>query len=303
MQSQRLFEIVYLLMERSPRPAGELAQRLEVSERTVRRDIEALSAAGVPVFMTRGKGGGVHLMEGYVLDRSLMTDAEQSEILAALAALRQTGAADDEALTERVARLFRREGVDWLDIDFSFWGAPVEYRRAFDLVKRAILDRQPLSFEYRDAADRTSRRTVEPAKLLYKERSWYVRAWCRERADWRTFKIIRMVWDTMELEAEVFDPHPLPPEMAESYSARNRQRIVLVFEPNDPRVREEFSPDVIEALADGRLRVTLNTELTDRARHHLLSFGAGMTVEEPSDLREWMRVQARAILGNHREDE
>ena len=106
MQSQRLFEIVYLLMERSPRPAGELAARLEVSERTVRRDVEALSAAGVPVFMTRGKGGGVHLMEGYVLDRSLMTDAEQDEILAALSALRQTGAADDASLPERVARLF-----------------------------------------------------------------------------------------------------------------------------------------------------------------------------------------------------
>ena len=106
MQSQRLFEIVYLLMERSPRPAGELAARLEVSERTVRRDVEALSAAGVPVFMTRGKGGGVHLMEGYVLDRSLMTDAEQDEILAALSALRQTG-----GRRRRVASRARRAPV------------------------------------------------------------------------------------------------------------------------------------------------------------------------------------------------
>ena len=192
MQSQRLFEIVFLLMERSPRTTGELAERLEVSSRTVRRDVEALSAAGVPVYTTRGRGGGVRLMDGYVLDRSLVTDADQAEILAGLATLRQTGATDDEGLAERMARLFRCESADWLDIDFSFWGAPPAHRRTFDLVRRAIVERRPLTFRYCDSCERTTRRTVEPAKLVYKERSWYVRAWCRERADWRTFKNIRM---------------------------------------------------------------------------------------------------------------
>ena len=242
MQPQRLFEIIYLLMEQSPRTTDDLAGRLEVSERTVRRDVDALSAAGVPVYMTRGKGGGVHLMDGYVLDRSLVSAAEQAEILAALSALRQTGASDDEALPERMARLFRREGSDWLDIDFSFWGAPPEYRRAFDLVKRAILERRPLTFAYHDAGDRTSRRTVEPVKLLYKERSWYVRAWCRERADWRAFKIIRMVWDSMELGEDTFEPRPLPPDLAESYATERGRQIVLLFSGDEGRVREEFDP-------------------------------------------------------------
>lgn len=302
MQPQRLFEIIYLLMEQSPRTTGDLAGRLEVSERTVRRDVDALSAAGVPVYMTRGKGGGVHLMDGYVLDRSLVSAAEQAEILAALSALRQTGASDDEALPERMARLFRREGSDWLDIDFSFWGAPPEYRRAFDLVKRAILERRPLTFAYHDAGDRTSRRTVEPVKLLYKERSWYVRAWCRERAGWRAFKIIRMVWDSMELGEDTFEPRPLPPDLAESYATEWGQRIVLLFSGDEGRVREEFDPTTIERLDDGRLRVTLHPELTDRARHYLLSFGADLFVEEPAELREWIRRKAAAILRRYEED-
>ena len=112
MQSQRLFEIVFLLMERSPRTTGELAERLEVSTRTVRRDVEALSAAGVPVYTTRGRGGGVRLMDGYVLDRSLVTDADQAEILAGLATLRQTGATDDEGLAERMAQLGATEAIN-----------------------------------------------------------------------------------------------------------------------------------------------------------------------------------------------
>ncbi len=280
MQPQRLFEIIYLLMEQSPRTTGDLAGRLEVSERTVRRDVDALSAAGVPVYMTRGKGGGVHLMDGYVLDRSLVSAAEQAEILAALSALRQTGASDDEALPERMARLFRREGSDWLDIDFSFWGAPPEYRRAFNLVKRAILERRPLTFCYHDAGDRTSRRTVEPVKLLYKERSWYVRAWCRERADWRAFKIIRMVWDSMELAKTRSSHARCRPTLPKATRPSGDSGSCCCSSGDEGRVREEFDPTAIERMDDGRLRVTLHTELTDRARHYLLSFGADLFVEE-----------------------
>ena len=122
------------------------------------------------------------------------------------------------------------------------------------------------------------------------------------REDWRTFKIIRMVWNSLELEADVFVPRALPPDLVESYPARNATRLSLLFESGDARVREEFSPDAIQILGDGRMRVTLETELTERARHHLLSFGAGMTVEEPPELREWMCAQARAILKGYEEE-
>lgn len=304
MQPQRLFEIVYLLMDRGTSTTAELAARLEVSERTVRRDVDALSAAGVPVYMTRGKGGGVHLMDGYVLDRSVLSEREQSDIMAALSALNRTGAsgeASDETAA-RLGRLFQRENVDWLDMDFSFWGAPPNYRAAFDAIRNATIGRHPLSFAYFDAAGNRTERTVEPAQLVFKESSWYVRAWCRERADWRAFKIIRMVWDSMELGEDTFEPRPLPPDLAESYATERGQRIVLLFSGDEGRVREEFDPTAIERMDDGRLRVTLHTELTDRARHYLLSFGANLFVEEPAELREWIRREAAAILRRYEED-
>jgi biotin operon repressor len=91
MQSSRLCEIIYILMDKHFATCEDLARELEVSTRTIRRDVDALSAAGVPVYMSRGKGGGVHLMPHYVLDKSVVSDNEQAEILAALSALRATG--------------------------------------------------------------------------------------------------------------------------------------------------------------------------------------------------------------------
>lgn len=295
MQQQRLFEIVYLLMERTPRTTGELAEQLEVSARTVRRDIEALSAAGVPVYMTRGKGGGVHLLPGYVLDKSLVSETDQRDILAALFALHRTGAADD-TLAERMARLFQQDSADWLDIDFSFWGAPPAYKQAFDSARRAIVERRVLRFSYHDAADRTSQRTVEPAKLVFKERSWYLRAWCRERQDWRTFKLIRMVWDTITLDQETFVPRPLPNSMTEAYASAADEKLVLLFAAKEEaRVREEFAPDSIERLPNGKFRVTVSCEITRRVKFYLLSFGSYLEVKEPAYLRTWLQQQAQAI--------
>lgn len=197
MKQQRLFEIVYALMVHEACTVGELARVLEVSPRTVRRDIEALSAAGVPVYTVQGKGGGVRLLPGYVMDSSLMSDDEKDDVLAALMLLSSVDASvssNGDALMKRLASLFRREPSDWIDVDFSFWGAPPTCRRAFDVVREAIVRRRVLRFSYRDNADRVTVREVEPTKLLFKERSWYMQAWCRMRNDWRTFKLLRMDW-------------------------------------------------------------------------------------------------------------
>lgn len=305
MRQQRLFEIIYLLMERSPRTARELAERLEVSERTVRRDVEALSAAGVPVYAARGAGGGIRLMPGYVLDGSLLSDAEKDEIAASLTALRRIGAVEG-AVPERVARLFRRAGAadggpasDWLEVDFSFWGAPRVCREAFDLIRRAIVERRVLRFGYRDAEGSATVRTVEPARLLFKENAWYLRAWCRMREDWRTFKVVRIDWASTELLDEGFAPRAAPTVEQDAEPAPDT-RLVLRFSPAAaPRVREECAPEAVEELPGGGLRVVLECRMTRGLFAHLLSYGADLEVLEPAEVRGLLRREAEAVAARY----
>ena len=304
MQPQRLFEIVYLLMDRGTATTGELARKLEVSERTVRRDVDALSAAGVPVYMTRGKGGGVHLMDGYVLDRSVLSEREQDDIMAALSALNRTRASDDasDETAVRLGRLFQRENVNWLDMDFSFWGAPPNYRAAFDTIRDAAIGRHPLSFAYFDAEGNRTERTVEPAQLMFKESSWYLRAWCRERDAWRMFKLFRIDWETLDVLPETFEARELP-ALDEGRHMKGDDVLVMRFAAQaESRVREEFAPETIARKADGSWLVTLTCDITERTRYYLLSFGPLLEVLEPPDVRAWLFKHAEAMARAYASD-
>ena len=130
MKNGRLFELLYLLVERRALTAGELAERFEVSERTIYRDVDALSAAGVPVYTQRGQGGGIRLMDQFVLDRCLLSPREQDEVLFALRALLSTGGLEGAEALERLSALFRREAEGWVEVDFTDWGSGEQEREA-----------------------------------------------------------------------------------------------------------------------------------------------------------------------------
>ncbi len=302
MQTGRLFEIIYLLMDRRKMTARELAEALEVSSRTIRRDIEALSAAGVPVYMSRGHGGGVHLLENYVLNKSLISEKEQTEILAALAAMQSTGASDNDEMRERFARIFQREAIDWIDIDLSFWGAPPEYKQAFEIIKQAIVERKLLRFEYYDSAENTTTRTVEPVKLLFKGSSWYLQAYCLKRDDWRIFKLFRMRWTHMRVLDETFTARALPHTSEQASSTQSATPLLLRFSAeSEKRVREEFAPESIEPREDGGFDVTLSIPVNQRSCQYLLSFGRTLQVLEPAWVREWVRDESLAMAAQYKE--
>lgn len=294
MKNGRLFEILYLLVEKREITAGELARRLEVSERTIYRDVDALSAAGIPVYAQKGKGGGIRLMDQFVLDRTLLSGEQQDEILFALQAIRATGGGE-EALS-RLSALFRREGGDWLEVDFTDWGSAPAERENFARVKRAVLERRPLSFTYYSSAGEKSRRTVEPARLVFKSGCWYLSAFCRKKQDWRIFRLVRM--EDLSPEEGTCPPRT-PPEQLESPMPEGCRGVDLrlLFAPSAAwRVRDYFHPREITPQPDGALLVECAFPEDQWLLSFLLSFGGQLEVLSPVYWRDILKEELKKTL-------
>ncbi len=177
-------------MKKGTVTAGELAERFEVSVRTIYRDVESLNLAGIPIYARKGKKGGICLMETFVLDRMLVSEEEQQRILSALVSLRETGAEEESEILKRLGDFFRMEPINWVAIDFSDWSG--RRNDLFVQIKEAVLGRHVMVFDYYGQYGEMRSRTVEPVQLLFKEYTWYVRAFCRTRQAMRLFKILRM---------------------------------------------------------------------------------------------------------------
>ena len=136
--NNRLFEIVYILMQKRKTTAKELADRFEVSTRTIYRDIETLSIANIPIYASKGKDGGIGLLDEYVLNKTILSEEEQNQILFALQGMKKVKGQDEKDILAKLSILFNKKINDWIKIDFSNWGNIQEER--FDIIKSAILN-------------------------------------------------------------------------------------------------------------------------------------------------------------------
>ncbi len=192
MQINRLFEIIYILLNKKSITAKELADRFEVSVRTIYRDIDTLSSAGIPIYASQGKGGGISLLDDYVLDKSVLSEREQNEILYALQSLSITQAPETSRILAKLSSLFNKNRTNWIEVDFSPWGSDEKRTCQFTLIKDAILSLRIIEFNYVSSSGEKSIRRVEPVKLIFKVNAWYLQAFCLTRKTYRTFKITRM---------------------------------------------------------------------------------------------------------------
>ena len=299
MSANRMFQMVYLLLEHGKLTADRLAEKLEVSVRTVYRDIDALSAAGVPICTTQGKGGGVFLMDGYVLDRAAFTEEEQRQLLTALHALPN---AEGDAIITKLSALFHREEEDWLQVNLSRWGDAQWDNELFRRLKQAILLRRTVEFRYASSRGEIRLRRVLPARLVFKGQGWYLQAWCLEREEYRTFRLTRML--DVNVTDQLFHRRLTPPniDFEGEIPPMFRVECTLRFAPPlSYRVYDEFDRSCITALDDGTLEVRAVFPEDQWLYGYLLSFGAGVEIVEPDPLRRRMATLGREISRAHSE--
>lgn len=297
MQGGRLFQIVYLLLAQESMTVSTLSKQLEVSERTIRRDVDALSAAGIPIYTTRGRNGGVSLLPDFVLNKSLLSSREQDEILYALQSFSATGI--ETAALKQLSTLFKREPSDWVSVDFSSWGSPTSAKELHAQLKDAILSCKVVEFDYFSSTRaQKTHRIVEPYKLHFKGFGWYLQGFCRERGDFRTFRLTRM--DNLTIQNTLFSSNKTPPALDNLVAPTiATTEVTLRFSPSVfYRVFDEFERENILQNEDGFLIVTTNMHIDWWSIEHILSFGIGVEVLSPNTLRQQIKKHLQKMLEN-----
>ena len=292
MSDSRLFKILYYLMDRKRATAPELAAEFEVSQRTIYRDVETLSGAGIPIYTQPGRNGGICLLQDFLLDRVLLSENEKQELLTALQSISATGYMGGKEMLTKLSALFHVNTENWLEVDFSRWGKHTYDSSKFELLKTAVIQCQEVTIVYENSNSEQSTRTVQPLKICYKSKEWYLKAFCTNRQDFRIFKLNRIL--ELELSEKRFVPKPYPEEKNDFQP--DCPQIVLLFSREIAyRVYDEFDRTEIEYQKNGDLLVHTEMPVDPWLTGYLLSFGAQVEIMEPAYLKEILAAQAQEI--------
>ena len=297
MKIDRLIGILSILLQEEKTTAPELAERFEVSRRTINRDIEDLCKAGIPIRTAQGTGGGISIMDGYRMDRTILTSKDMQMILAGLRSLDSvSGSSYYGQLMEKIQTGSSEfiSGRDSMLIDLSSW-----YKGSLapkiEVIQRAIENRHLIRFEYYAPSGESNRR-IEPYYLVFQWSSWYVWGWCLERKDYRLFKLNRM--DRVAETDKEFACRKAPtPDLSNEKIFPGGIKVKALFTPDMKwRLVEEFGPHCFTEADDGRLLFTADyTDMEDLVTW-LMTFGAKAEVLEPAEARDIIRRNAEETL-------
>ena len=297
MKIDRLIGILSILLQEEKTTAPKLAEKFEVSRRTINRDIEDLCKAGIPIRTAQGTGGGISIMDGYRMDRTILTSKDMQMILAGLRGLDSvSGSRYYSQLMEKIQTGSSEfiNGRDSMLIDLSSW-----YKGSLapkiEVIQNAIENRHTIQFMYYAPSGESNRR-VEPYYLVFRWSSWYVWGWCLERKDYRLFKLNRM--DCVVETDRGFLRRDVPmPDLSNEKIFPGGIKVKALFTPNMKwRLVEEFGPNCFTETGDGRLLFSADYTDMENLVTWLMTFGAKVEVLEPEEMRDIICRNAEEIL-------
>lgn len=291
MKENRLFRILYYLLEHGKTSAPELAEELEVSVRTIYRDIDVISRAGIPIFVNSGRNGGIEIQEGYILPASILSEEEKKQVLASVQSV--SIVQDEKILLNKLAALFQNQ-ESWFEVDFSRWSNTSDPNK-FDTIKESILHHKEIQIEYINTNGIQKTRTIQPLKLSYKDKAWYVKGYDVDIQDFRLFKCNRI------LEVTVLENIFLPKEYPNKPEEKEYNTIQLRFSKEvGYRIYDEFEANDIQCCDNGDYLVTTKMPEDAWLVSYILSFGNQVEVIKPVYLRSIIYEEAKKILEKHK---
>jgi len=296
MKLDRLIGILTILLQNEKITAPELARRFEVSRRTILRDIEALSMAGIPVVTARGGDGGISIMEGYKINKSVLAAEELQALVAGLKGMDSVSRQSHfEGLMAKLAPSNAMISLaDSVVIDLSSHYKD-SLSEKIELLKRAISERRSVRFDYYYPKGETVRK-IEPYFVEFRWSAWYVFGWCRLREDFRRFKLNRL-WN-LTLTDITFELRPVSSEQANASDAFPEQYNIKILFDKSVRYRliEDYGLHCYEEIEEGLL-LSLDYTNKDYIFSWILGFGDKAEVLAPEDAREDFAAMARNISG------
>jgi predicted DNA-binding transcriptional regulator YafY len=300
MKIDRLLGILTVLLQNDESRQGfvtapALAAKFEVSRRTISRDIDALCMAGIPIVTQQGVGGGIYIAEGYKLDKGVLTTDELSYITAALKGI---GSVTKSAKIERAldklnlsnnAVVSLREPII-IDLASYYKGQLTE---KIEIIKRAILESRLIEFYYYYEKGE-SHRVIEPYFVIFQWTAWYVFGFCRERQDFRMFKLLRL-WN-VEVKEETYTVREIPPEKRDfSVPFPDDKDLIAIFAPSEKyRLIETYGLDCYTE-TDAGLCLEIKYANHNFMLEWLLSFGDKVKVIAPKGIADDIKNIAEKI--------
>jgi len=305
----RLVAILVMLLRKDRVQAKELAERFDVSVRTILRDVEAINLAGIPVVTYQGAGGGIGLAEGYRLDKSVLTGNDMAAIITALkgfdAALAGNG---HEVLMEKLKNTLPAQQLAILDtklrqfvIDLSPWHDDTLEKERLAVIRQAIEAACTLELSYLDSNGKRTDRNVEPYSLILKGNIWYLLAWCTLRGSFRYFRVSRI--RNLKGTGERYQPRELPqqPTPDESEWSKKLIPLELKFSPMMESIVADWFGGDMQTCDDGWILVKTAYPEENWLYGFLLSFGAELEVVSPPHIRCILAEAAQKIVQKYSE--
>lgn len=297
MQIDRLFGIVNMLLNKNNITAKQLADHFEVSTRTIYRDIDALSLAGIPVYSSKGYGGGIGILKEYTIDKAILTKMEQNEVIHGLQILSAVQMPNASGVLDKLSSLFRQVDVpDWIEVDFSPWGSNSGNKTMFNDIERAVHQKIVVAFDYYNTELKNSYRYVEPFKLIFKGQAWYLKGCIHSSGEMRTFKLSRIRNFTMTDEVFTREISPETDINLDFSDMSDLKPFKLKFKASIAyRVYDEFPMEMIEICDDGSFIVNMSYPINEWLISYILSFSTYVEILEPYYARELIKKKIKEL--------